>query len=314
MPTTPAPLMTGARQTMMSWARVIDGREAVPEIYQASYQALVGAGAARPYTVLAPAQAGARGHRPAERLLCDLGEALYVLEAAGRQVSTSGFRYADICSFEVGNILLYSWFSIHGRAIDGGEAAATVEFNEATLRHFAPFFKKMRPAPSGADPIALAGERAKLDSLAAENFKLMNFGRECLVPGQPVLQVIYQPGKRQPVLNVLGRSLYRTLFLAHLAILTGREIILIGDAENVAEKERSKYGGVQRYLPLHGLVSVTLEAAPIDLLKMTFRLAGGVQVEKLFDAAHRSEVEALKQRLEELMGLASQKAGPSGVQ
>jgi len=292
--------LTGARQTMMSWARVIDSLEAVPEIFKTPYQALAGTDGAVPYTVLAPAQASARNRKSRERLLCEIGGTFFVLERNGQQVDTTGYRYADIRSLELGNVLLYSWFSFSGRTVDGIEAAASVEFNEATRRHFEPFFNKMRPAPAGSGSPDLKLEQDRFDTLALENFKFMNFARGSLVRGERVIQFLYQPLNRLKTASVLGRGIYLTLTLAHLTILTDKEIILIGDAEGIAEKQRSKYGGVWRYLPLRCLDSISLEDQPRDILRLTFHVSPGIRVERLFEASRRGEIENLKKAVETL--------------
>jgi hypothetical protein len=295
--------LTGARQTMMSWARLIDSIQAIPEIFNIPYQTLVGGAAGVvPYTVLAPSQCNPWNSKFAERLLCEIGNTFYVLQLAGNQVITTGFCYQDICSLEVGNILLYSWFSIHGRTISGTDGVLKVEFNEATLRHFEPFFSKMRPRSPCPDQGNLKIEQAKFDYLIKENFKLMNFARQSLVKGERVIQAVYQPRNRQSIINVLGKKFFTTISLAHLIILTDQEVILLGDVEKVSEKKRSKYGGVYRFLPLRSIVSVELENHPHDLLEFTFNVSPDIRVKKLFDSALLEEVKNLKIALETHLG------------
>jgi len=79
----PAAPLTGARQTMMSWARVIRSHAEVPEIYQDACRALFGGRPVFPYVVLAPVMSGPR-HRESEKLLCELDDTLYVMERAGQ--------------------------------------------------------------------------------------------------------------------------------------------------------------------------------------------------------------------------------------
>ena len=294
--------MTGTRQTMMSWARPIDSFEAVPETYKQTYQMLVGNAGTIPYTVLAPAQGNFRSHKSIERLLCEIDNTFYALEPDGSQVVLTGYGYQDINSFELGNILLYSWFSFSGKTDTGADAALTVAFNEATLRHFTPFLSKMRPAPASHDQFDLKAEQSKLDHLSVENFKFMNFAREGLVRGEKVILSLYQPPIRQRMLTVLGRSVYHTHSLAHLTVLTDKEVMLFGEAEHVAESKRGKYGGVRRFLPLSGLDSVKLEQEPDDMLSLTFHISPEIAVKRLFNASHAREVETLKKAVEGLMG------------
>ncbi len=299
MSASPYSRMTGARQTMLSWARPIEAYDDLPALYRASFQALAGGAADFPYTLLAPPQEGApEAHRTAESVLCDLDDKLYVLEQIGSQIVTNGFSYSDICSLEVGNVLLYSWFSIQGRSLSGTAGALTVPFNEATLRHFTPFFQKMRPAFTPPAPAALLAEQAKFDPLAGQNFKLMSFARQSLLPGERVLQTIYQPGSRLSLLGWLGKRFAPAIPLSHLTILTDREVILIGDAEGIAERKRSKYGGVRRYLARRSFVSADLERRFDDLLILRLHFSPQVRVERRFDLERLADVENLKKALE----------------
>ena len=287
---------------MMSWARVIESYEAVPEIYKNSYLALVENTGVLPYTVLAPALSDPRGIMSKEKLLCEINNVFYALEWVGSQVVTTGFRYQDICSLEQGNILIYSWFSISGNTNNGTDAVLTIKFNEATRRHLEPFFSKMRPAPGSPDQSDLKREQAKFDHLISENFKFMNFARGSLVSGEKVIQSIYQPQKRQNVFTVLGHGFYRIIFQAHLTVLTDKEVILIGDVEGMADKLKRKYGGVHCFIPLRSLTSVALEEQPNNLLRFTFIVSSGERVERLFDASHMQELINLKKALETLPG------------
>jgi hypothetical protein len=280
---------------------LIDSFDQVPVMYQSAYQALVSRTSSFPYTVLAPPLISSRAQKSTGSLLCEIGDTFFVLERAGSQVVVTAFPYHDIFSLEMGNVLLYSWFSIYGKTTTGSEAALTIEFNEATLRHFQPFFNKMRPANTGPDLSAINAELAKFDCLIEENYKYMNFARGCLVPGEIVAQMIYQPRKRQNVISMFGRVLYqRTVFLAHLTIVTNQEVILIGEADHVTEKNRGKYGGVRRYLRLSSLDSVGLEDLPNDLLCLKLQFSQNVEVERLFETSRRQEAVGIQRTIENL--------------
>lgn len=293
--------MTGARQIMLSWAREICTLDELPQLYRPAFARLFEGAAAMPYSVLAPAQSAGRGSKPAERLLVDGGDRFYLLERAGSEVLTTGYRYQDIVFLETGKILLYSWFSIYGKTVEGREKRSIIEFNEVTWRYFQPFFGRIRPAPVGD---AGRSEADPFDALARVNYKLMNFAYDGLVSGEYVLQYVYQPEIRQPWLSVLGRKFYRTTAFTHLAILTDQELIFIGDVEQVTDRRRSSYGGAWQYLPMRSLQAVTLAQQPDGLLCLTAQLSADFQVTRLFEPAQRAEVEHLKQTLEQRIGLA----------
>lgn len=295
-----APSMTGARQTMMSWARVVETLDQVPVLYRESFEKLVNPTGDFPYTVFAPAQSNSRGTTSIEKLILDTDDTLYVLEKAGAKVSTIGFHYDDLYSFQAGNILLYSWFSVVGKTTDGKEATTSVQYNESTLRVFEPFFKKMRPLPEDPAPGAET-EAEKLDYLESENFKFSNFARKSLIRGEKIIQSLYQPPKLSQIDKLFGRSFFRSVFLAHFDILTDKEVILIGEAEWAAQNAGGRYGGVQRYLPLSKIQSVSLDVSPDGLLRLTFQVSAGFNVERLFEKRLKVEVESLKKAVDELI-------------
>jgi hypothetical protein len=57
--------MTGARQTMTAWAKVIDAVELIPETYKNAFLELTGNRGALPYTLLARPRSTRAGASPA---------------------------------------------------------------------------------------------------------------------------------------------------------------------------------------------------------------------------------------------------------
>jgi hypothetical protein len=292
--------MTGARQTMLSWARDLTSFELIPEVYKDSYLGLVGRVDALPHTVLAPAQSSGRGYKSAERLLVDGGDCIYILERTGAQVVITGYAYRDIACLETGKILLYSWFSIYGKTCAGPEQLYRVEFNEVTLRHFRPFLNRMRPAVPDTFGAAQKTENG-LGALSQVNYKFMNFAYDSLVSGEKVIQYLYQPEIRQPLFSIFGHRFTRSVAYAHMAMLTDKELILIGDVEQLTGNQRSSYGGAWQHLPLRSLSVVTLTEQPQGLINLTLQFSADFQLSRLFEAAHFSELESLKKSIENLL-------------
>jgi hypothetical protein len=289
----PEAVLTGTRQTMMTWAKVIRSTDEVPEIYREACQALVGSRPVFPYMVLAPVMTGTR-HKDSEKLLCDVDDTLYIWERAGGQITTTGYPWQTARDIEFGNILLYSWITLSGVTTEGAAGASTVVFNLATARYFAPFINKMRPVPEGA---GLKAEQAKFDHLAATDFKFMNFARESLVPGEAVRQTIWQPELRKRTGAVFGWPIYQTVSLAHLTLLTDKELILIRDDERAVKKAGKRYGGVWRYIPLRGIVSAAVAPAEDGLLTLSLGLTLDGRVDRVFALARRGELEQLQRAL-----------------
>ncbi len=291
--------MTGARQTMIAWARPVDSFEDLPEIYRDPVRELVENTNNIPYSVLAPAQGNPfNGKKFSEKVLFEIGDVLFILEKRDGQVLKTCLPYADVCSLEIGNILLFSWFEIKVRTQTGSIITSTVEYNETTLRYFAPFLQKMRPVTVESATLDMKAERARFDTLASLNFKFMNYARDSLVPSEMVNQFIFQPKNCQNMFSLFGHNYYRTISQAHLVILTDSEVILIGDTVNTSDNKRSKYGGVRRFLPLRSIVSVTLEPTLNNLYSFRMQIAPQLTVARLFDAAHLTEVENIKKAIE----------------
>jgi hypothetical protein len=292
--------MTGARQTMSSWAKVIESPEAVPEVYRSSFNTVLGHEPTMPYTVFAPAIAGLR-HRTTEKLLCEAHDTIYVWERAGRRAALTVYPLETISDLEMGEILLFSWITIGGVTQAGEVSATTIEFNTATSRHFARFVSLIRPAPDPLAGLALDVEQAKFNYLTAESFKFGSFACSSLIEGEQVHQIVWQPKIRKPLTRLGKFTLYQTLSLSHLAILTDKELIVIQDDERTRENRGVRYGGKWRYVALKHIDAVALSVQRDDVLTLSLTLApGGRQLESIFAASRKEQLARLQAGLEKM--------------
>jgi hypothetical protein len=289
--------MTGARQTMGTWARVIEAPGGIPEVFQAACQAVLGGREPFPYLVLVPALLGTR-HAATEKLLCELDGVFYIWEHTGRQVTTTAYPLQNICMLETGMVLLYSWLTVSGVNSQGAATSTVIPYNTATGRHLAPFIDKMRPAPKPVEPKARQAELAKLSSLMQADFKFMNYARESLLPGAQALQAVWQPLIRQNSFEVDGKAFSRMVTLAHLALLTDQEVILIEDDEYSSETRGVRYGGIWQYIPRRQITAVSLTEPANELVTLSLTLACGQRrLDRIFTAANLPALEAFRQAL-----------------
>lgn len=79
--------LTGARQTMMAWSKVIEFREEIPAVYQSHFEKYFGEGTTFPLVIWMPSLDRNLG-RTTERLICDTPEAVYIFEKNGQQVNS----------------------------------------------------------------------------------------------------------------------------------------------------------------------------------------------------------------------------------
>ena len=287
-------VMTGTRQTMMTWAKVVEALDEVPAAFREACHQVVGDRPVFPYVVYAPTLGGTR-HRVSDSVLCDVDDTLFIVQRTGRQLTTTGYPWAGIRDLEYGNSLLYSWITVWGQTAQGVSSTTTVVFNLSTARYFRPLIGKARTAPPPADgPV-------QLDEVAGASFKFVNFARESLRPGEWVREAVWQPAIRQRIAGVLGWSFYRTVSLAHLTVLTDREVILIRDDEESARKGKARYGGVWRYVPLRHVVSTAIGETPEGFLTLSLGLTANGRIERVFAADRRAELEGFQGALEALI-------------
>lgn len=266
---------TGARQTMSSWAQVIEARDGVPAVYRSSFDAIAVDGDPFPHTVLAPAIAGLR-QKTTEKLLCDLSDTIVVWERLGDHAVMAAYPLGAISDFETGNIHLFSWLTINGVTQTGLASSSTIEFNTASGRHLAPFVKKLRPALPDLGTAEQHLERAKLDYLEATDYKFMNYALESLTGGERIIRTVWQPKIGKPIVRLGRRVLVQsTLIPAHLVMLTDHELIVIEDDERTKEIRGVRYGGKRHFIPLVNISSATRLATSDDRLALSLKLTPG---------------------------------------
>lgn len=300
----PLSKLTGAKQTMLSWARVIESYAEIPDAYKSSCKAVLENCHPFPYVVLAPINSDA-GRKATEKLICEINDVLHIWEHVGSQIVSISYPLKTIYSFEAGNILLFSWFTINGLSSDGTLSSTVITFNTATGRLLSPFIKNLRPTPTGVDEAIWLAELAKFDRLSSANFKFMNYARESLMHGEKVIHFIVQPTIRKNIFTLFGYKFYRTLALSHFALLTDKEVIFIRDDEQSPEirGKAERYGGVWQYVPLRNIASVELIEAVDGLITLSLKLTYGNQkLNKVFEASSKKELENFKKNLEQIIG------------
>ncbi|PKN91722.1 MAG: hypothetical protein CVU44_17560 [Chloroflexi bacterium HGW-Chloroflexi-6] len=299
--THPEPVLTGARQTMLAWSKVIESYEEVPEIYRPFLNPILAASDHFPHIVLAP-PLDKFLRKTNQKLICDSPDAIHILERSGSQVLKKSYPYQSVVMIEVGIILLNSWISVYGPTSEGQADHSTIEFNTTGERHYSVFLKKIRPDPEENGESSLKAERDKFDHLSGPNFKFMNYARSSLLTGETVLQTVLQPEIRQAAWKIFGWTFYRTVSLAHLAILTDKELILIRDDERAKELRGSRHGGVWQYIPLSSIRAVSVAETDNGLLELSIGLSSGDALKKTFAAASKPELEQLRNKLQDRIG------------
>jgi hypothetical protein len=294
-------VLTGAKQTMAAWSKVIESYETVPVIYKVFFETQFTDNQPFPYVVFTPSLVKPRG-KTNENLVCDAYDAIHILERNGSQIVTKSYPYQTVCTVEVGSILLSSWLTISGITSAGEASVSTINFNTTSTRYFETFLNKLRPVTHGVGEAEFNAEKDKFNYLSAINFKLMNFGRSSLVHGEIVLHSLLQSEIREPIWTFLGSMFQRTISPAHLTILTNQELILIQDIEHSRETPRPPYGGVWHYIPLRSIKSALLSEAENERLTLSITVSPDKTIEKLFVVSSKPELVKLCAQLQKRIG------------
>lgn len=296
---------TGTGRTALSWASVIESYAAVPQPFKSACRPLLANIQPFPYAVFAPVIPGFK-RKAAQQLICELDATFYIWERVNNQITSIAYPVQTINVIEVGHILLYSWIAITGMTNAGLPASSTIPFNTVSIPHFEPFVRQVRPSLQANDEVEWQAEKTKFNYLEAASYKFWNYAHESLQPGARVIQTIWQPQIHKPVLTLFGRSLYRTLSLAHLAILTDQEVIFVGDDTRLTQVRGERHGGIWQYVPLRRIAAVSVHTDQHNLLTLSLTLSPGAQrLDKRFAASQEQPVTRFQSELEQLIGTAS---------
>ncbi|MFN8412141.1 MAG: hypothetical protein U0Z26_07120 [Anaerolineales bacterium] len=297
--------MTGARQTMSSWSKNIESFEDIPDIYKSFYKTAVGDFKNFPHTVLAPPIAGMRRRNSVERLICEANDTIYIWTRSGKQITSMEYSLNNISDFEVGRILLFSWLTIHGVTNTGEKTTSTIEFNTSSFRHYEYFVNKMRSMPSLINKHIVSEGKNKFESLADENFKFMNYATESLMGGEEVVKIVWQPEMSNPVFALWGHVFHRRILsMAHLVILTNKELILIQEDERSTLNRGVRYGGKWQYIALNKIKAVSVLERADDLLALVLTFFPGErQVEIMFMASKRQDLIQFQAEFNQMMAV-----------
>jgi hypothetical protein len=170
------PTVSAAEQTKSSWAKPIKSYAAVPNVYKDFFEPFLADGRVFPYTVLTPSYDGFI-HRTTEKLICDFGREIYVLERSGNTFEAQCYPLAGISYVEVRPILLDSRIKISGVTRQGVPTSSTFKFNSVTDYLFTPILERIRLATVDSRDAAQSSESEKFDHLVRLNYKFTNYAK-----------------------------------------------------------------------------------------------------------------------------------------
>jgi hypothetical protein len=291
------PFLSAEEQTKLSWARAIKSLDEIPESYRSSFKTISGNETSFPYSVLIPSSAGFF-IRSEEKLVFCMDNNIYVLEGAGNDLTTTCYPVEKISYIQAGVALLQSWIKIRGTTSSGVIASTEFTYNTVTEHLLRPIVEQARPMTDSTEDIDQSRERSKFNFLKQLNYKLMNYGKRSLLPGEEVIQVILQPEIRAEMLKLLGISFFKTLCPSHIIILSHKELIMIQDGTGDRWGRSIRHGGIWNYIPLTGIASISTQGTQNDLLTLSIHLPGDEGIDSIYSISNRQQVEILLRRVE----------------
>lgn len=237
--------------TTALWARPIQSFAEIPQ----PFKEFIPQSELLPYIIYSPADNWAQRQTNA-KITCMYQDKVVLLELIENKVNVICYWLKDIHYIEQGTMLLYSWIGIHG-LVDGTLVISIIEYNSVVTSYFYPIVKAIRQILPTTETISDKRDLSKLQFLERCNYKFYNYSQESIMPGEKIVAAVYQPAIYEKFMILFTRI----VTLAHLTILTDKELIIIKDEEliEVTNKSNVKNGGVWAYIPLHKILTITLD-------------------------------------------------------
>ena len=292
------PLRSSDEQTRLSWAKLIESYDYVPTIYKDFFKHSFVEKRQFPYTILTPSYQEFI-HKTTEKLVCDFGHEIYVLEKIGDTFKRKCYPLEEISCVEIRTVLLDSYIKIIGVTRNGIPDSSKIRMNSVTTRLFTPIIERIRQGTTDFKGPAQSSELAKFDHWIELSLKFTNYAKNSILFGEKVIHSIFQPEIRKRLFKIMDKTFYRTLSRAVAIILTDRELIIIQDAERIFYEDNS-YGGIWNYIPLNKIGTLSLGKGNRDLLVLSIHLLDSVQLEYMFQASAKGELNQLLHQFRKL--------------
>jgi hypothetical protein len=270
--------MTGSVQTMLTWVRVLESKEEIPQHYQhniESFHLLE----PFPYTLLVPPLKNQR-NKPAERLLVLIQNVLHVFEKRGKKIISDQIALHPALDMEMGNALLYSWITLRETNANNQSHIITIPFNTATARHLNPIIDLIKPvSPTTATQ---QNHTPPHQNLVHADFKYNAFARDCISKDSSVINSLWQPTLKKALFQLFSKTFYRNIATAHYSILTQQELILLWDDEYSVENRGVRYGGIRRFIPRELICDISAVKNNGDYCRLLIQLSSNENIEWIF--------------------------------
>lgn len=280
------------RQTKMSWATLITKYEEVPSDFQAFFSSFIQKEESFPFSIITPSYEGFM-QRSTEILVCLTSDDLFIANKNETPENALKFKLDNILHVQFRSVLLDSSLKITGFNSKNECVTVLLRFNTVSDFLFKKIVKMIRLysfTENVSDEISL------FDEFRSENFKFANFAQHCLLPGEKVIQLIWQPELLKSLFHfprpIIVRHFFRRRVISnHVLMLTDQELILISEDNHHTHDDR--YGGIWDYIPLAKIRNVGFNENNDGLISLSVSLQNDQRIESYFLQTLRPELQIL---------------------
>jgi len=251
-------------------------------------------GADWPYSVFIPSSKWDEdGKRP--KVFSVVDDGLVYFEDMKTEVRRLVYPFADVLYVEIGRMLLSSWMTIHGM-VDGQYRQSTISYNTVRDDLFDPIIERIRERISPEEAMLEGQNGERLSDLKQLDTKFLNYTKQSLMPGEKIINIIYQP-RVQEANNKMMETLPEH---THAVVLTDNELILIKEDNHRYKDVHSNYGVVKDFIPLHHVKD--LRSEPLDTnLRMRVSVEDKDDLDRVFTGEQSEKLSQLIDKFRSLM-------------
>ena len=240
-----------SQNTMSQWPVQVKRPDQIPDSFCEVLDERFGA--KWPYSIyIPPSKWDAEGKRP--KVFSMVEDGIMYFEDVKTEVKEVFYPYKNILYVEIGRMLLSSWMTIHGM-VDGTYRQSTISYNTVRDDLFDPIIEKIRAQISPEASVLEDQNGERLSDLKQLDLKFLNYTKQSLLPGEKIVNIIYQP-KIQEASGKLMKALPEH---THAVVLTDNELILIKEDNHKYKNVHSNYGVVKDFIPLDHITKLTTD-------------------------------------------------------
>jgi len=281
-----------SQNTMSQWPIMVKRPEQIPDSFCEALDTKFGA--SWPYSVfIPPSKWDADGKRP--KVFSMLDDGLVYFEDMKTEVKQLFYPYKDVLYVEIGRMLLSSWMTIHGM-VNGQYRQSTVSYNTVREDLFDPIIKRIREQISPEEALLEGHNGERLSDLKQLDLKFLNYTKEALLPGEKIINIIFQPGVQEDNNRKMGTLPDHT----HAVVLTDNELILIKEDNHRYQNVHSNYGVVKDFIPLNHVKDLRAEEVNSSL-RMRVQVEDQDDLDRVFTGDQSDKISKLIDKFKRLM-------------